>query len=106
MRTFFCWMLMLSTCFFCLAGCAHKDSKDLSKLENVQLDIITCSCSTNINKIKSILKNTQGVVQSTVRYQPTQAVVFFDPAVISAQSIINRLDTNGYVVGQVTHLPE
>ncbi|MFO7802715.1 MAG: hypothetical protein R6V55_10510 [Desulfovermiculus sp.] len=106
MRTFLTWMLTLSACFFCVAGCAHKESRDLSELENIQLDIITCSCGTNINEIKKILKNTQGVVQSTVRYQPTQAVVFFDPAVTSAQTIINRLDTNGYVVGQMTHLSE
>jgi copper chaperone CopZ len=80
----------------------QENPKDLSEMEQVALDIVTCSCDKNINKIKRILKNTKGVVQSQVHYQPPQAVVFFDSTATSLQSIIKALDESGFVVGNVT----
>jgi copper chaperone CopZ len=80
----------------------QENPNDLSEMEQVTLDIITCSCDKNINKIKRILKNTKEVVKSQVHYQPPQAVVFFDSTATSLQSIIKTLDENGFVVGKVT----
>lgn len=83
-----------------LKGCTMMTNNTSSKLHSDTLQISGMSCASCANRIEKSLGKVQGVDTAIVNFASEKATITYDPAQISLQEVIAKIETLGYDISK------
>jgi len=97
---------ILALAFFTILGCKGKETKPLTQtvkegeFTKCVLKVDGMTCGGCVDRVKTMLKENKGIKSTEVSLEPGQAVVKFDPALISKEKIIASINQLGFAASK------